>query len=222
MIGRNPTTTAALGVSAALTCALTFAAPRPALAAPTNASTDTVDGVPCNSLCQAYMAWSNRIMAASRPRPSAQPQRTAAHPKMPERPRPHAPEAHHAALTTSAQLPRRRVAAPRPTENPRSQTAALSDPLSPLAQRPLPTDATVTASLASAAAAATALPETTPVALTVPVSAMQARDAGSPAASGLDLQFALSLVFALSLCAFLVLMLLDRPKGRPQAATTFR
>jgi hypothetical protein len=211
MIGRDPTTIAALGVTAAIVCALMLTTPRPALAAPTNASTDTVDGVPCNSLCQAYMAWSNRVMAASHPRPPAQPQRTSAHPKTLERTRHRAPEAHHAALTNSARLPHRRVAPPRLAENPRVQTAP-SEPVSPAAERPLPADATITASLASAAAAS----------LTAPVSTAQALGPVDPATGGLDLQFALSLVFAFSLCAFLVLMLMDRSKDRPRAATAFR
>jgi hypothetical protein len=225
MIGRDRATIAAFGVAAALVCALTLATPRSARAAPTNAATDTVDGIPCNSLCQAYMAWSDRVMAATRPRPPARPQeRMAAHPKKPERPRHPAPDAHHRASMTSAQPPRRRFAAQPPAEIPRLQTAALSDPVTTAAARPFAAVEAITASLADVpAAAASPLPKAMPVSLSVPVAATQAAAAtGSRGTGGMDLQFALSLVFGLSLCAFLVIMLLDRSKDRPRAARSFR
>ncbi|MET0675340.1 MAG: hypothetical protein ABW175_06030, partial [Bradyrhizobium sp.] len=56
----------------------------------------------------------------------------------------------------------------------------------------------------------------------VPIAAPQAAATGSRVAGGIDLQFALSLVFGLSLCAFFVILLLDRSKGRPRAARSFR
>ena len=222
MIGRDRTTIAAFGVAAALVCTPILAMPRPAHAAPTNAETDTVDGIPCNSLCQAYMAWSDRVMAASRPRPPAQPQeRMAAHPKKPERPR-HAVEAHHRASPASAQPPRRRLVAERPTEVPRLQTAALSDPVADTTERPVSAVEAITASLADVPVAVPNLPKAMPVSLAVPFAAAQGPRAGSRAGGGMDLQFVLSLVLGLSLCAFLVIMLLDRSKGRPRAARSFR
>jgi hypothetical protein len=214
MIGRQQRRKAALGLAAILVCALTLATPRPALAAPTNAEADTLDGVPCNSICQAYMAWSDRVMAASRPRPPAQPQgRIAARPKKPERPRARAPQAQQPASTASARLPRRRIATPRPAEIPRVRTAALSDPVTAATERRFPASEAITASLAGARTA-DEMPEMVAVSLPVPVSAAADPSPVNPAAGGLDLQFALSLVFAFSLCAFLVIMLLDGPKNQ--------
>ena len=52
------------GLVVALIYALSLAGSSTVQAAPSNASeTNYVDGLPCNDLCKAYMAWSDRIVA---------------------------------------------------------------------------------------------------------------------------------------------------------------
>src|SRR5438270_6231066 len=84
----------------------------PSFAAAANSSgAEIVNGMPCNSLCKAYMAWSNRMTGRfswSRPQTHIV-LRTAAHPKKPERPAHHremAETTRRSGLNSFAQLPR--------------------------------------------------------------------------------------------------------------------
>src|ERR1700761_3047460 len=106
MIGRDQSTIRVLGIAVALIGALSLAGLSPAHAAPTKpAETDTLNGMPCGKLCKAYMAWSDRVMAALHPRPPSQPQkRIAARPKRAERPRQRTAATHQVALKSFAQL----------------------------------------------------------------------------------------------------------------------
>jgi len=105
---------------------------------------------------------------------------------------------------------------------PRVHTAALADPITATAERTFPAAVAITENMAGARTAASEMPETAAVSLHMPVPAAPDPEPVNPAAGGMDLQFVLSLVFAFSLCAFLVIMLLDRSKDGPRAATTFR
>ena len=202
-----------LGVAAALVCAFSLAAPSTSQAAPSRASgTNSVNGPPCNDLCKAYMAWSNRILARFHP---PQPQmRVAVRHKQPDRPVHHASGIRPSSLNVFAQLRRPSDAAPRSVETPRSVEApqvqaAPSEPVQPILERPFPADGIAIAKPVDAAVAASESPETTLVSMTTLVSATPdagTQDTGTTGhfARGLDGRFALSL--ALALCALLSLL----------------
>jgi hypothetical protein len=226
MMGRLQSLVQRLGVAAALVSALSLAGA--AEAAPTNASkTDHADGLPCNDLCKAYMAWSDRMMAKFRPHPPQRPpeERIAARPKKPERTLHRASATRHSDLASFAQFHGRSDPATQAADMPQAEAAAPpSDPFKPIAERLSEADGNATARLARADSATNAIPEATPVSLTTAsISDMQAPGAEGPVASRLDLRFVLSLILALSICTLLALMYRGRSRGRtPTANSTFR
>ena len=124
---------ATIGAAAALVSAMCLLTPAAAeigmLRAP---EMDTVNGQPCNTLCKAYMAWSNRVLAMTQPsynRPQvrvAVPQNpTPKKADRPERMANHAPKATRPSnLDSFAQLPSAAHAAQSAMDLPRGDDAA--------------------------------------------------------------------------------------------------
>jgi hypothetical protein len=67
MMGRLRSTMPTLGAAAALLCALSLGGPSPSHAAPTSSETGEAGRLPCNTVCKAYMAWSERVSAMLHP-----------------------------------------------------------------------------------------------------------------------------------------------------------
>lgn len=211
-MGRLLSTVRRLGAAVALISALSLAGLTTSQAAPSHVSrTVYVNGLPCNDLCKAYMAWSDQVMAKFRPQ-QRQTQVVVPH-KKPDRTVHHASGTRQAGLNGFAQLPRRHDAFPSSAETPQVQPV-LSEPVQPITERIFATDGTVTAKPAEAGVAANASLETTPVSMTGLVSATQdtgpqetaTQDTGPTGhfARDLDGRFALSL--GLALCALLSLL----------------
>lgn len=211
-----------LGAAVALISALSLAGLTTSQAAPSHLSrTVYVNGLPCNDLCKAYMAWSDQIMAKFRPQ-QRQTRVVVPH-KKPDRTVHHASGTRQSGLNGFAQLPRRRDAFPSSAETPHVQPVS-SEPVQPITERIFAADGTMTAKPADAGVAANASLETTPVSATGLVSATQVsatqdispQDTGPQEAptpdtgttsrftSDLDGRFALSL--GLALCALLSLL----------------
>jgi len=211
----------------ALISVLSLAGLATSQAAPSHVSrTVYVNGLPCNDLCKAYMAWSDQIMAKFRPQ-QRQARVVAPH-KKPDRTVQHASGTRQSGLNGFAQLPRQRDAFPSSAETPHVQPVS-SEPVQPITERIFATDGTMPAKPADAGVAANASLETTPVSATSLVSATQvfatqafATQVFSPQDTGpqdtstpdtgttsrfmrdLDGRFALSL--GLALCALLSLL----------------
>lgn|SRR5882757_200420 len=216
-----------LGAAVALISVLSLAGLATSQAAPSHVSrTVYVNGLPCNDLCKAYMAWSDQIMAKFRPQ-QRQARVVAPH-KKPDRTVQHASGTRQSGLNGFAQLPRQRDAFPSSAETPHVQPVS-SEPVQPITERIFATDGTMPAKPADAGVAANASLETTPVSATSLVSATQvfatqafATQVFSPQDTGpqdtstpdtgttsrfmrdLDGRFALSL--GLALCALLSLL----------------
>jgi len=187
---------------AALVLALSLAGLSTAQAARSNASeTDHVNGQPCNDLCKAYMAWSDRLMA--RPLPSWPQMRVILVSKRPDRTVPHAPGTRRSGSNSFAQLPQPSDAAPPSVETAHMQ-AAPSEPVQPITERSFPADGIVPAKPADAGGATNAAPETTFVSVTGFVSATQDTGMTRHFARGLDGRFGAEL--GLALCALLSLL----------------
>jgi len=211
----------------ALISVLSLAGLATSQAAPSHVSrTVYVNGLPCNDLCKAYMAWSDQIMAKFRPQ-QRQARVVAPH-KKPDRTVQHASGTRQSGLNGFAQLPRQRDAFPSSAETPHVQPVS-SEPVQPITERIFATDGTMPTKPADAGVAANASLETTPVSATGLVSATQvfatqafATQVFSPQDTGpqdtstpdtgttsrfmrdLDGRFALSL--GLALCALLSLL----------------
>ena len=171
-------------------------------AAARSRSTDLVEGVPCNDLCKAYMAWSDRMMARfgpSRLQARAEP-RTAAHPKRPERTAHRGAAARRSGLNPFVQLPRQSIEAPQSAE-PRQVEMASSPPTAPIANRLLPPDGSVTEQQLEPGSAMSAFAEMPPMFTVDPVSATQEAITTGHIASGPTKRLQISL--ALALCALL-------------------
>ena len=158
MIGHLQSTIQRLGIAVALVSTLSVASA--SAAAPTNPSkTDHIGGVPCNDLCKAYLAWSDRVMARFHPRPPQQPQdRIALHRKKPERTLSHLPGPRHSNLGSFAQFRRETDGAPPAVETPLAETAAPSDSIRPMSDRFFQTDGNATTGLADSGSATNEAP----------------------------------------------------------------
>ena len=207
-----------LGVAVALIYALSLAGLSTSHAASSNVSeTDYVDGPPCNDLCNAYMAWSDRVLAGSRP--SQRQMRVVVPHKRPDRTVHRASGTRRLGLNVFAQLPRRSDAAPQSVETPHVP-AAPSEPVQPITERLFPANGIVTAKRADAGVATNEPPESTLVWVTGLVSATPDTGTISHFARRLDGRFALSL--ALALCALLSLLSWGYLRRRMQTANTIR
>jgi hypothetical protein len=192
-------------------------------AAASSSSPGVVNGIPCNDLCKAYMAWSDRMMTQfgpSRPHPHAR-LRTAAHPKRPERTAHHidVAETRRSGLNSFAQLRPQSSAAPQSAEPqaemaPMQPTGLPADPFSPTA-------GALAEQHADAGSAAAEFPETTSVSAADPIAAaQQPGTTGHHILGEAPMQLPLSLVLAL--CALLAFGSWGWIKGRTQAADAIR
>ena len=206
-----------LGVAVALIYALSLAGLSTSHAASSNASeTDYANGLPCNDLCNAYMAWSDRVLLGSRP--SQRQMRVVVPHKRPDRTVHRASGTRRLGLNVFAQLPRRSDAAPQSVETPHVP-AAPSEPVQPITERLFPAGI-VTAKRAAAGVATNQSPESTLVSATGLISATPDIGTTGHFARRLDGRFALSL--ALALCAMLSLLSWGYLRRRTQTANTIR
>jgi hypothetical protein len=201
-MGLLRSTVQSLGAAVVLIHALSLAGLGTSLAAASKVSgTGYVNGMPCNDLCKAYMAWSDQVMANSR---RSQPQMRVVVPrKRPDRTVRRASGTRRLGPNLFAQLPRRSDAALQSVETPHVQ-AASPEPVPPITERLFPSDGIVTARPADAGVATNAFAETTPAPVTGLVAAAQYTNTASHFAPGLDERFALSV--GLALCALLSLL----------------
>lgn len=214
-----------LRAAAALIFALSLAGFGTSQAAPSKAGPNYVNGLPCNDLCKAYMAWWDQVLAKFRS-PQRQARVVISH-KKPDRTIHRASATRQLGLDGFAQLRRRSDdAAPPSMETPPMQPVS-SAPVEPGTERIFAADGAVAAKPADAGVAANASLETAPVSVTGLVSVAQdipaqdilaqntamqdtatqntgTRDAGTATSPLLDGRFALSL--ALALCALLSLL----------------
>src|SRR6266571_8154033 len=124
MMGRLRSTMQTPGATAALICALFLAGLSVSHAAPSNLSgTDDVGQLPCNDVCKAYLAWSDR--AAAMLHPSSPVAQTAVdHGKAAGRMVHHpASRTRQPSLDSFAQFPVRRDAAPESAEASQAEIA---------------------------------------------------------------------------------------------------
>jgi hypothetical protein len=209
------------GATAALVCALSLAGLSTSHAAPSNPSgTDDVNRLPCNDVCKAYMAWSDRVSTMFHPsRPVAQ---TAvpneilagwiAHHR--------APKTRQTSLNSFAQLPVRRDAMPQFAETSQAEVAP-SRPGDRIADRFPAAAGFVNAILASTGGATNDdAPESTAVSATDAIPATQGTSTIEDTASGVNLRFLVSLILALSTLSTLVLW--GRSRGRTRIARAIR
>ncbi|MBV9561533.1 MAG: hypothetical protein JOY90_13955 [Bradyrhizobium sp.] len=170
-------------------------------AAPSNAAeTGYVHGPPCNDLCKAYMAWSDRVMDSLHP--SRHPSRVVVHHKKPDRPAHPASRPRQLGLMPFAEHRRRPEMALHAEDIPHVQTAS-PEPAS-IRARAFPADQVVTAEPADAGAATNDAPVTLPASVTSLVSTTP--DSGTIVhfERGLDWRFVISL--GLAFCSLFSLM----------------
>jgi hypothetical protein len=197
----------------ALILPLSLAGPTTSQAAPSHVSrTVYVNGLPCNDLCKAYMAWSEQVIAKFRPQ-QHQTQVVVPH-KKPDRTVHHASGTRQSSLNGFAQLPRRGDAKPSSAETPHVQPVS-SEPVQPITERIFAADGTINAKPADAGVAANAPLQTTPVSVTGLVSATldtgpqddtPTPDTGTTSRITRDFDGRFALSLGLALCALLSLL----------------
>jgi hypothetical protein len=216
MIGRLRSTMQRLGVAVALVLALSLAGPSKSNAAPSNASeTGYVNGLPCNNLCKAYMAWSDRVMGKSS-RPPDQGVGTSSFPpprariavrhRRPDRTVDRAAGTRHLDLNSFTQVIRRSDAAAKAAETPQVTAAARPAPVNAIAERRSPATGIATARPADAGSSTNEPPRTPLVSFIAPISATQDTSKTEEFARGHDGRLMAPL--ALTLCALLSLLYL--------------
>ena len=216
MMGRLRSTIPTLGATAVLLCALGLAAPGTSHAAPPNGpATNDVSSQPCNDVCKAYMAWSDRLSAKLRPSPPV------AQTAVPDG-KPAGRAIHHVAsrtrqpgLNAFAQFPVRRRATAQPAETAQAEVVP-PRPVDGIADRFPTTAGFVTALLASTAGATNDAPESRIVSVTDAIPATRGTRTIDATAGGADMQFVVSL--CLVLCALSVLLVWGWSRARTWAA----
>ena len=207
MTGPLESTKQRLGAAAALVFILALAGPSTSHATPSNASgTGYVNGQPCNDFCKAYMAWSDRVMARSRPalrsRPKAQ---IAVRHRKPVRTVYRRPDTRHADLSSFAQVLRRSNA---PAQDAETQQVAVAapppGPVNPITERLSPAAGIANARFADAGGATDEPPPRTLVSSTAPISATHDTGTTDGFERGGDSRLTASL--GLALCALLWLL----------------
>ena len=217
-MGRLRSTMQTLGAAAALVYALSLAGLSTSYAAPSILSeTDYVRRQPCNAVCKAYMAWSDRVSVMfHRSRPAAQ--RAVHHGKLAGRMlHHHASKTRQPSLNSFAQFPVRSDPAPPSAETSQAEDAP-SRPVDRIADRFPAEDGFVTARLAGAGSATNDVPEITIVSAIGAIPATQAISKIDDAAGGLYIGFAVLLFLAL--CALPALVLWGWFRGRTQTAAS--
>jgi len=220
MMGRLRSMMHAPGATAVLICALFLAGLSTSHAAPSNGSrTDDVNGLPCNDVCKAYLAWSDRVSTMFSP---AQPiARAAVRHGKPASSLVHhpAPKTRQPNLNSFAQLPVRSNATAQSAETAQAEVAP-SRPADGIAERFPAAAGFVAAILAGTGGAASDASESTVVSASNVIPATQGARTIDDSAGGLDMRFAVSLFLALSILSTLVLW--GRSRGRSRAARAMR
>jgi len=202
------------GAIAALLSALSLAGPSTSHAVESTMSgTDDTGPPPCNDVCKAYMAWSDRVSAKLHPSsPVAQ---AAVHDGKPagQMVRRRASGTRQPGLNSFAQLPGRREATPRSAETAQAEIAS-SRPLDGIADRFPTTAGFVSALLAGPAGASNDAPDSTVVSVSDTIPATRGTSIDAPA-GGVDMQFVVSLFLALILSGLVVWVWL---RGRTPSA----
>ncbi len=162
---------------------------------------DFVNDMPCNELCKAYMAWSDRTMARLHPAQRQAPPRpqTAAHAKKPEQPPHHATAARRPGLNPFARLSPSADATPPSVASPPVEIAA-SQPADPVADRPPAADSAAE-QRADAGSATTVSAETRPMSVADSLPPTAVPVTAGHVANGPPRRLPVSLVLAL--CALL-------------------
>jgi hypothetical protein len=205
MIGRLRSTMHRLGLALALVFALSLAEPSTSHADPSNASgTGYVNGMPCNDLCKAYMAWSDRVMGTTPPPPPKA--RIAVRPRRPDRTVDRVAGTRHSDLNSFRQVLRRSDAAAKAAETPQVTAAVPPAPVNAIAERRSPATGIVTARLADAGISTNKAPQTPLDSFIAPISATQDTSTTEDFARGHDGRFMAPL--GLTLCALLSLLYL--------------
>jgi hypothetical protein len=228
MIGRPGSTRQRLAVAAALVVVLSLAGPSMSHAAPSNASgTGYVNGLPCNDICKAYMAWSDRVMARLRPAPQSPPKaRIAVRQRKPERTVYRESETRHADLSSFAQLLRRSNAPARTAEPPQAaeppQVAVVepSGHVDAVAERLSPAAGIANARSADAGSATSEPPPRELVSLTAPISDTQ--DTSTTDDFGRSRDRWLTASLGLALVALFLLFYWARSRPRTPTANSMR
>ena len=200
MMNRLRSTMQTLGAAAALICALSLGGLSTSHAATSNVpGTDDVAAQPCNDVCKAYMAWSDRVSAKLHPSspvaqatvPDGKPADRIVHRR--------ASRTRQPSLNSFAQFPVRRDAA-----ETAQAVVAPSRQLDGIADRFPTTAGFVTSLLSGTPGATTESPDSTVVPVADTVSAMPDPGTIDATAGGVDMQFTVSLFLALCLLAAFV------------------
>jgi hypothetical protein len=164
--------------------------------------TDDASQQPCNDVCKAYMAWSDRVSAQLHPSPVAQ---TAVPDGKPAGQMVHrrASRTRQPGLNAFAQFPVRRNATAQSAETAQAVVAP-SRPLDGIADRFPTTAGFVTALLAGPAGATNEAPDSTVVPVTDAIPVTPGTGPIDATAGGVDMQFTVSLALALCLLSALV------------------
>lgn len=165
-----------------------------------------VNGMPCNNVCQAYMAWSDRMMAQFHPAQRQAPRPpTAAHAKKPEQAAQHTAVTRRQGLNAFARLPRQAdpaspSVAPQAAETAPPVEMAASQPSEPVAELTAAPDGAAE-QRASTGSATTVSAGVTPVSFVDPLTMTAEPVTTSQVASGRPQRLPVSLI--LVLCALL-------------------
>lgn len=236
MIDRLRSTKQGFGLAAALAVMLSVAGPTTSGAAPSNASgTGYVNGMPCNDICKAYLAWSDRMMAKLRSSPQSRSKarveaRVAVRRSKPERIVHAVPEKRRSDLDSFARILRPSDTAPQAPQPPQIAVAAPSGPadtpVDAIEQRLSPAAGVPNARLADASSASTEPPERTLVSLTAPIAATQDRQDTQDTSTSDDFargsDWLLRGSLGLALCALLLLLYWGWFRDKTQGADRLR
>jgi len=216
MMGRLRSTMQTLGAIAALLSALSLAGPSTSHATESTMSgTDDAGAPPCNDVCKAYMAWSDRVSAKLHPSsPEAQSAVSDGKPAG-QMVRHRAAQARQPGLNSFAQFPVRRDATPQSAETAQAVVAP-SRSVDGIADRFPTTAGFVSALLAGTAGATNEAPDSTVVPVTDTIPATRETSTIDAPAGGVDMQFLVSLFLALILSALVFWVWL---RARTQSAT---
>jgi hypothetical protein len=220
MMGRLRSTMQTPGATAVLIGALFLAGLNASHAAPSNGSgTDDIGRLPCNDLCKAYLAWSDRASAMFHPSsPAAQ---TAVHPVKPAgRMLPHpASRTRPPSLDSFAQFP---VPGDTPPESAATSQAEIapSRPAERIGDRFPVAGGIVAATPASTGSATNDAPESTVVSAIGAIPATQGARAIGNTGGVLNMRFAMFL--SLALCTLWALVFRGWFRGRTQTAHASR
>src|SRR4051794_36719690 len=215
-MGRLRSTMRTLGATAVFVCALSFGGVSACHAAASKPSgTGNAGAQPCNDVCKAYLAWSDRVAAMLRP--SSTTAQAAVHDRKPagRTVHPRASQGRQSGLNSFAQFPVRRDTAAQSAETVRAAVAP-SRSIDGIADRFPTTAGFVTALLAGTPGATNDAPENPVVAVTDAIHLTRETGTIGQAARGPDSGFAMLLLVAL--CILSALGFWAWARGKTQTA----